>query len=365
MKKYTLSPLLVSLALLMTGCANDANSDNNSAVGIETAPLSSLSQDSDKYNLALHSLSLDNITIPDDLAVTFPKETGIYKVRVTGDFNDKSDSIYSALIPEDIFTSGKVTLDEHIAPYGPTFFDENSGLRLDTGENGFVSFTLKSIAETEDTEFLRTLIKEETTASKAIADFADKLDKAAHYDSGVKPFLSRELPNGDTQVVLQPTFKGMPLESIGNEYPDGEDFGKALDNALATEYYWGKVSKSGEVTEFVRQCAFNEYETEEKYKSIITPESAVRLISEKLSASMSLEIKGMELVYLPFYVENQSNQKRITDEVEEGAKNLYWPDNIIRLVPYWEIYFDLTENAEQYALVDAKTGKAFYINNAE
>lgn len=365
MKKIMISALLVSLTLLITCCAKGSSSDNNSKVGVETVSLSSLSQESDKYNAALHSLSLDNISIPDELTVSFPKDTGIYKVKVTGDFNDKSDSIYSSLIPEEIFNSGEVTLDESITPYGPTFYDEKSGMRLDIGENGFVSFTLGRITETEETENDRKLIKEDTAASKAAAEFEDRLDKAAHYDSGVKPFLSLEYPNGDTQIVLQPTFNDIPIESIGNEYPDREDLGKAFENVFAMKYNWCKVNASGEVSEFIRQCAFNEYETEEKYESIITPECAARLVSEKLSASMSLEIKGMGIVYLPFYVENKSVQKRITDQVDSGAKNIYWADNIIRLVPYWEIYFDLTENAEQYALVDAKTGEVFYINNAE
>ena len=87
MKKYTLSPLLVSLALLMTGCANDANSDNNSAVGIETAPLSSLSQDSDKdslisvtqadkaaYKEQIKSSEYDNISVSKDFELCFPKQ---------------------------------------------------------------------------------------------------------------------------------------------------------------------------------------------------------------------------------------------------------------------------------------------------
>ncbi|MBR1764399.1 MAG: hypothetical protein IJ746_03295 [Ruminococcus sp.] len=349
---------LVLATLVLAACAGGDSSGSESSHATEIAALSELRADPEKYSAEAAALSLENMTFSQGLSVVFPEELGEYRVRSITDFNDSQQAIYDEFLPEGLYSPEKVTLDQQFSPVGPTFYDEESGLRLDMGENGFFVFqTVPEFPLTQD-EVGAPLPHESIYAASSPDDPAAKkaLEAVADMTARLKAATGRrDLPvplccevyseQGIVYTRLATTYKDTPLFV-------GETQNGNTGDRLGLYGYDGGFAytdKEGSVLGYVNERFLEDVETIKTYDSIVTPASALKLLSGQLTAGLDLEVKGMELCYL------EVREDEMYKDSIPGAE--------LELRPYWVVWFGLERVSECCGLVSPDGSEVYYIDN--
>lgn len=321
----------------------------------------------------------DNLIFDTGFDFDVPDEIGKYQVIRIKNFHQQAELIFEKYVPADIYDDSKVTLDERYTPYGPDFKDEETGMCVSTGNTGFFVFIentfelIRRIRYEEEgimtqkiyylnsdyTNDSYTLQGGNTSISEAVASaagFASDFTQTFHYPQDLKPEVAAvyedESGNDAIGVFFSGLYKGLPIYTMFDRYIDLTQSDLGLDMFImpSTDSY---LAEKDVVHTFTVQEAYEDYKTLEIYETIITPACAVHLLSEELSSYTEYNVIGMELVYCPVEVPNETFDP---DDM--------YSDYIIELSPYWAIYMDVTPGKEIYGLVDCVTGEVGFVNNA-
>lgn len=353
---------------------NESYSDNTSAGSVEKISLTDLESNKQQEIEKVMNFSCKNLEFVNRFTFDVPDEIGKYKIMCIDNFQDNWDELAEKYIPADMYDDSKVIEDERYYPYGPEFDDEESGRHISVGCIGFFNYIEKTMSDfmqdvlyggdsivSQNTYYLNgdytndvyRLKEEDVSISEAVAtatDFVSNFIQVSGFPQELKPVLvaayEDETENTVINVQFSNLYKELPMFIMIDKYSDLEL--SELDFDLFG--YPDAVSYSDEndnIKFFSVQFAFEDYETIETYDTIITPESAVRLLSEKLSSYSQYDVIGMELVYCPL----------------RDKESMICSNDIVELSPCWAIYMDVTPDREIYGLVDCVTGEVGFVNN--
>lgn len=371
MKYKFISILFICISVTLISCTdvstnnNDNNSNNPVLQSVEI-----LKDKGKSLNDTILGCNYDNITISESFFLDIPKyeQLGIYDVVYPNNFHEKSDTLFEHYIPkfkrdtvienqgEHSLIQVQYTDDEYfsfITSMGGFVVGENKSLNQVLFGNN-IPFT-ETMLVTEESDKRFQIGDKETDLNaliKSTNDFIDDFISISMYSNQIKPYAlsTQVLENGKTAGTMhcRYLYKDLPifdLQSQHNEY----------SKPIATLTPITCVFVDGDiVSQFATIQCFKDYREVNNLSEIIYPDKAVELVSEKLSSHMSYQLKSEELVYFPVCTENL-----ISDETGNG----YDPTDVIRLTPYWVVYFDSSWWHEIYAVVNAVTGEVDFINN--
>lgn len=337
---------------------NDSRDTNDSEY--ETITLSDLAQNKQSEIDRIYSLNCDNFTFSDGIDFIVPEVAGKYHIEGIEGFGTHANQLFDKYVPDDVYDARKITTDEHYVPFGPCYQDEELGLRVDTGKGGFFIYVpmgsdKENNPETEYSQYYYingvmpdetvTLDGEQVKISQLwdkTSDFLEGFKECAEYDGDFIPYIAAvgKTENGENQeaeILFRSSINGLPLNCLGKHRmyegdvdPDIREFHTARCNYInGDELYYLSIQKCMQVKGTI-----------EEYDSIISPSSAVKLLSDKLSGYSQYEVIGLELAY------SQINCK------EDKS-----------VMPFWFIYFDLTPNYETFGMVNAITGEVTFVKN--
>lgn len=375
---------------------NESYSDNTSAGSeeegeVEKISLTNLESNKQQEIEKVMNFSCKNLKFVSQFTFDVPDEIGKYQIMCIDNFQDNWDKLAEKYIPADMYDDSKVTEDDRWYPYGPEFDDEETGRHVSVGCIGFFNYKEKIMSDilqdvvyggdsivSQNTYYLNgdytndvyRLKEENVSISEAVAmatDFVSDFIQVSGFPQELKPMVAVAYEDENENCVLHVRFchlyNGLPICLMLDAHSDLElselDF-DLLGYPSATYYSDEKNS----VGDFSVQCAFEDYETIETYETVITPESAVRLLSEKLSGYGQYDVIGMELVYCPVYNGESVDPNGMGKTHREAAPwAMACSYDIVELSPCWAIYMDVTPDREIYGLVDCVTGEVGFVNN--
>lgn len=390
-KKYRITGVVLSLFLL-TSCAGretvdvtepDQNpqEETESVIkaedtkGLKKITLEALADNQQQEIEKVMQMECKNLNFVQDFSFAVPEEIGKYQVMCMDHFQDNWDVVAEKYIPEDLYDESKVVDDNRSYPYGPEFHDEETGRHVSIGCTGFFSYAEKSSESVEkvcyydeainkksyylksdDSDDTYTLHNEDISVHEAaelagefVSDFTETVEYPQNLDAGVA--VAHQLENKEwvLEIIFRNLYKGIPICTMSPTIMDDVTM-EMVSGSIAKAY----LDDADSINWFTSQCAFEDYETVETYHSIVTPESAAELLSEKLSGCREYDVVGMELIYCPVLMQDENSGDGVNG-IRSGS--------IVELTPYWAIYMDVTPSFEIYGLVNCVTGEVEFINN--
>ena len=344
----------VMAAMLLCSCSADRSAPEED----ELRSLSKLRAEGSALSDEVKALELKNIRLSGDFEISIPQQLGEYEVEVISDFNDCRQAIYDSLLPEGAYSDEKVTFNETYVPVGPTFYDPETDIRIDMGENGFFSYS-RGIGDSgfiydydsetgQRYEHTSCYVKEAPPAAvkgyETVADLTKRLSQAAGKDISLTPFRSEIFEGqGFIRTDLRAEYRGVPISCILNARNGDTGTDTGLSGFMSGFAY---TDTEGGLMLFVNELVLKDKSTLREYDSIISPAEALKRLSEKLSSYVELKAVGMELVYLC----------EGTPETAAGST--------VRLRPYWAVWFEVeNSDTEKFGLVSPDGSEVLMINN--
>ena len=379
MKKFS---LILIAALLLTSCANtpdnlkSSSSENNNVTKESNAEkvisVSELST-TDKYKDLILKNTYDNMTFNDKFNVYSTSSVGVYDVVYEEDYNKNSDAFFEHYANDVKFDKSKIyeVDDNDLAPKA-LFYETNDSYTFTTSAGGFVysdRICLNRITNGTGPDYLSNLCFDNCNADdklqigetevtvdelkQSAESFIDEFTKLVDFPNDIKPFsISTQIIEDGTTVGsirCRSYYKDVPIfdtKSVFDEY----SFQQADITAPVCI-----VADGSHIGQFSVIQSYEDYKTEQKLDEIISPAWAMQAVSKKLSSSMKLEVQREELQYMPECIGNT--------KADENGNGQYQND-IIKLTPYWVVYFDYNWWNETFAIVNAVTGDVEFINNS-
>lgn len=366
MKK--LITLLLSSILIFTACTSTAKQPESDSF-CDTV---SIHKNTDNYTDSIINGNYDNFSVSDDFILSVPdcSELGIYEVTCLNNFEKNSETLFSKYIPN--YDETNVVSSAEGNDFKQVIYDDENYFSLLTSLGGFVisdkdclnrvlygdlikfirtDMTGKSKTQEYEIGGVKTTLQELVTTSK---EFINDFVETTHYPNKITPFSisTQKLDDGTTAATMhcRSTYKGVPIfdfQSLHNEFTN--------KIAELTPIIFSFIN-GNKIGQFAVIHTFCDYKTVKLTDRVIPPDKAVELASEKLSGYMKLELQYEELVFFP-----TCNENRLSDTNGNGTK----PGDIIKLTPYWVLYFNINWWHETFAMVNAETGEIEFINNAK
>lgn len=370
-------------SLLLSSCANTPdnikdsskqsgeNSYQTVASKIQTSKLVSCEND---FCSKIKQQKYDNLTISDNFTLNSVSEVGVYDVGFADEFEKNAQMLFEHYVPQNQFDSSKiVSSEDSVSSRRFSQYDTDDSFTLITSVGGFtfsdkiclnrifygteIDFTSTYTFENCNLEENLTIGDKEVTLNDMLQNSEnciDKFTKLVDYPNEIKPFSvsTQQLEDGTVvaNIHCRSYYKELPVFDIvskNSEY----SFKKAdLMGPICT------VADGSNIGQFTVGQTYTDYKTEQQLTEIISPVWAMNAVSEKLSGYSDYDVTSEELVYMP---------ECIGSTIGSKSGNGTYQDDIIRLTPYWVIYFDLNWWRESFAVVNAVTGDVDYINNSK
>lgn len=369
MKKRVLF-LASCLALTAVSCADAPKNESSSNMEKPMVAVSEMTSQKEEYKESLRNKNYDNIKLGDSFDIYMHGDIGIYDVTYISDFDKQSDALFEHYIPD--YDSKAVEANEGIGSLQQLKYEDDKYFSIVTSIGGFVlseksclnrvlygdsisftdNFAVNGNESRELTVGTEKVSVEELTSSSE--QYIDDFTKSVDYPNEIRPFTfcTQTIDDGTTAGIMRcrTYYKGLPvfdIPSLNNEY--------SIDMADITSPTCTFMNGNA-VSQFTVTQGFTDVKTEQQLDSIISPEEAMDLTSEKLAGYSDYDAVLEELVYFPQYIDNSKG-------IESAAG--YVPGDTIRLTPYWAIYFDCSWWHETFALVNCITGEVEFVNNVK
>jgi hypothetical protein len=198
---------------------------------------------------------------------------------------------------------------------------------------------------------------------QTISDTIDDLGKNFESSFSYQPdrISLCETDDGSRYYYVQANLLNSGVQTLDLTNTDGFQIYSAMSLVLD--------EKGAVIGTSVQHC-YEKYGDDTTLSEIVSPQDAVRLLSEELSGYKQNEVQGMELVYVPKFSENvqevASGEKTYREQIQGDAASTegIYPYDVFTLHPYWLIVLDYTPGAETVGLVDCETGSMTYINES-
>lgn len=347
------------------------NGDENISDEPKYIPVSELASAGELVPL-ITGQSYDNLTFGENFDLYTGEKTAVYEVIFMDDFDKNAELLFGHYIPEDDFDKSLMEYHEGFPQSSSWSYETDDvlsvvssvgGFALSDGEcrdiysgSGFdyISTYCFDSADPSETVMIggeeATLAELKQNAEDFITEFTERTD----YPNEIRPLsvTTQTLEDGRVaaHIHCRSVFEGLPVfdtMSLHSEYSFD------IPDIIGPTFTVAEGSRLGK---FMVTSAYMEYKTEQELSEIISPAWAVGAASEKLSGFSEYEVQRAELVYMPECIGN-------TDGIEPNHG--YNSGDIIRLTPYWVIYFDMNWWQETFAAVNAVTGEIDFINNAK
>lgn len=360
--------LLLSGFITLTGCENQSDNKESISMGDLIDNKEIVNTD---YEKTIKESSHDNISISDDFVLNIPKydSLGIYEVVYANNFDSKSEELFQNYIPE--YDTQKAVNNDGDNGLRQIQYNDDKTFSFITSIGGFVisdKDCLNRVLYGDAIPFIQTdlvninnkteyKIGTETVSLKELSSTSDafisEFINLADYPNMIEPFAfsTQTIDDGNVAGLMhcRYCYKDIPifdLQSMHDEYSTGI---ATLTPPTCTFINGNKIGQ------FTTTCAICDYKTIQSVDKIISPADAVDLTSKKLSGHLNYELQYEELVYFPTCNENKLG-------IEPG--NGYEPGDVIKLTPYWIVYFNTNWWHETFAAVNAITGEVDFVNNA-
>lgn len=378
--------LIILAAVMLTACAETPDNilkeehyDDNASQGgdefsIEISkyiPISELAS-SDDFASQIKQQSYDNFTFSDNFSLYTGENAAVYDVVFMDDFDKNTELLFRHYIPENSFDESKMEYHEASPQASSWAYESEDFLSIVTSVGGFILSDSEclSIYSGTDIDYISTFCfdsadlgekvtigGEEATLSELeqnAEDFIGELTELVDYPNEIKPLAitTQRLEDGSVaaHIHCRSYYEGLPIFDTLSKY---SEYSFDITNLIGPTFAVAEGSRLGQ---FSSTAAYVDYKTEQELTEIISPVWAVGAASKKLSGYSDYEVQRAELVYMPECIGN-------TDGIEPNHG--YNSGDIIRLTPYWVVYFDMSWWEETFAAVNAVTGEIEFINNAK
>ncbi|MBR4622575.1 MAG: hypothetical protein IKO44_03455 [Ruminococcus sp.] len=325
--------MIIAAVLALSACAGKANSSE-----MEKPELAaSLSEDREAVREDIINSEYDNLIFAGDFSVSYPASAAVYEMKPVQDMDKNADKLFacyfgeydpSAAVKNEYDT--QLETDERFAlitPQGSICVSEKSVLNrvlFGTGIN-YLSTEIFDQSSSADEKY-------KTGSEKLI----NEVTAAVRFPNKLEPYsYSVQTLDDGTQAVTvhnRMIVGGLPVFDL---VPASSDFG--LEIAELTPSVCNFTDAS-EAKQFTVGQGFEEMSSEPC--EVMTPEAAMDLTGEKLSAYAQWEVRREELMLIPMYTDSSRST--------------------IRLSPYWVIWFCTDWWHESFAAVNAVTGEVYY-----
>lgn len=364
MKKIKI--LLTALMLGLTSCSVYDKSFSSEETDEKTT-LSELSQNKSVHIENVLALKTDNISFNGAFELKVPEHLGVYQVVCIDGFEKNADRVFDFFIDRNTFDEKNITDDGSTYPTGPKYEDKQRGIYAAAGCTGYLSYENNITYEEEgviydieeDKGDVTYLKSDDETYLKA-KEQTEKITSACGYPCELEPFLKTKHKSIElTEVSERLVYNGLPISCLFDRN-SGDDTLKCFMPPAICEF-----DSEGSLKSFTVQYALEGYKTVSESDTLLTPEAAVKRLSQELSGYREYKALGMELVYRPTLI--GSDEKPPADGSMTHREKAPWCSvcsyDIFELEPYWAIYFDLTENTECFALIGAYNGDVHFVAN--
>ena len=366
--------LTFSALFLLSSCSEtkDISMDKSSLTD-----LSELKKNASVLSANILSMKLDNFSFTDSIELNIPDKVGKYQLVCMDHFQDKAEDVFKTFAPEGTYSKANISETPNTYPLGPDYSDPENGVLMSVGCTGFfyrvkpadqmTEAQRNTVTSFESGSSVRTADKAamDSRAAELIGKVRELNEKYSSLAGGIscsEPFTFIEhSDSGVFEINNRTVFREIPINQImkRNSSEDGSLF-SPYSYYYTTAFYDDK----GELLSYRESGAFEEYKTVEEYDSILSPEKAVSLLSEKLSGYRQREIIGIELVYV---AEMKENIEQVGENEKTQRENAPWSllcsYDVIELKPYWAVYFDLTKLHETVGFIDCISGDVEFVNN--
>lgn len=339
-----------------TGVASDAAGSTDTASGIQFDTIAHIFDTAKEVMEKPYA----NLRFNRKLELTEPECCGKLRFRVVKGF----DQEYKTLFPKyagDDYDEKYISVKPNIVPKGPDYENEATGEQISVGENGFFAYKVNvPAAAVTDTILMENGYEDSTVAladgeirlseaAKRAQEIADTFTDAVG-DSPYRLYKANILQNEETgKNILKFTFQ-VQYGDIGLHCMNDSLENDGFQVYYATEIY----IESKEEYHIINQQLYETPVMEEEFDRIVTLETALKLVTDKLADYHVYDVEGIALEYQLSSVKNRKEDRgKVTEPGEEYTA-----------VPYWVIYLDITDDQEVYASVNCETGKIKFINRA-
>lgn len=339
---------LLAAAMLLAGCSG---SETSSAPGYEALPAASLSEDPAAERDSIINGSYDNFTFADSFVLDYIPAAAVYEVRLTDGLDKNAGALFSYYLgggydDSAVHKEGSSTYAETderfalITPQGSICVSEKSVLNrviYGTGTE-YLSTEVFGQSSSETLTLGRAEVSFAELESAAEA-MADGVIRAAGFPNALRPFAVsvQKLEDGTVAATVhsRSLVGGLPVfdtMSLNNEY-SFEIAELPPSCCIFTDGAEAKQFTVGQAFEEISSSPCN----------VISPQAAMELASEKLSGYSVYQVQREELALMPKYLDSGRT--------------------VLRLEPYWVIWFETGWWHETFAAVSADGSSVEFISN--
>jgi hypothetical protein len=379
---------MMGITILLTSCAQtpdnladsknhvpNTQADSSGEEGITMMSPEEILANKDAILAEIKAADYDNLTFPDNLDFEIPTEISDNQMMCTDYSEEECYALFEKYVPDEILENNKITDDKSYYPYGPAITDDADDFYCAVGNDGFFCLSEQWSAASQipyACTYLETYyvgngdsgdwdydLDYEETLSDAIDTLVENAGDAYSYQT--ERISLCETDDGSRYYYVQAALLNSGVQTLNLTSTAGFLVDSALDLVL---------DEKGNIISTSVQHRYEKYGDDTALSEIVSPQDAVRLLSEELSGYKQNEVQGMELVYVPQFSENvqeaASGEKTYREQMQEDAASTegVYPYDVFTLHPYWLIVLDYTPGAETLGLVDCEIGSVTYINDS-